>query len=82
MDLTIPLAGLNRASENLDSAASRIARDTVPTDEPPSDVIELSPAMIAMLEARNDYVANLRSAETMDETSRTLTDLFGVSRDR
>jgi hypothetical protein len=82
VDLTIPLAGLHRASENLDSAASRIARETVPSDEPPSDVIELSPAMIAMLEARNDYVANLRSAEAMDETSRTLTDLFGVSKDR
>ena len=82
MDLTIPLAGLNRASENFDSAASRIARAPVPTDEPPGDVIELSPAMIAMLEARNDYVANLRSAETMDETSRTLTDLFSVSKDR
>ena len=82
MDLTIPLAGLNRASENFDSAASRIARETVPTDEPPADVIELSPAMIAMLEARNDYVANLRSAETMDDTSRTLTDLFSVSKDR
>jgi hypothetical protein len=72
VDLTIPLAGLNRASANLDAAASRIAQAPLSTEEPPPDTIELSPAMVAMLEARNDYIANLRSAKTMDEIERTL----------
>ncbi len=74
VDLTIPLAGLNRAGANLDAAASRIAQAPLSIDGPPPDTIELSPAMVAMLEARNDYIANLRAAKTMDETQRTLLD--------
>lgn len=77
MDLTIPLNGLNRAGAALDRAASVLAQAPLSVQEPPRDVIELSPAMVAMLEARNSYIANLRAAKTMDEPQRVLLDQLG-----
>ena len=77
-DLSIPLGGMTRAAERVDSAASRIARATLPNDgSPPSDVVELSPAMVALLDARNDYLANIKSAKTVDETNQALLDAMG-----
>jgi len=72
VDLAIPLNGLNRAGAALDRAASCLAQAPLSVQEPPQDVIELSPAMVAMLEARNSYIANLRAAKSMDESQRLL----------
>jgi hypothetical protein len=74
-DLSIPLAGITRASERVDSAASHIARATAPPDEAaPGDVVELTPAMVALLEARTDYLANIKAAHVVDETNQSLLD--------
>jgi flagellar hook protein FlgE len=58
---------------NLDRAASRIAA----ISQPSSDTVDLSTEMVALIQARNDFGANVKAAQTMDEVSKSLLNIVG-----
>lgn len=73
--LSAPLEGLSRAQTSFDSAAAKIA---VSLDSPnPQDQVSLSDQMVALMQSRNDYEANLKSLQTGNQMQKTLLDLIG-----
>jgi flagellar hook-associated protein FlgK len=72
-----PLQGLTRAQESFDKAASDIARPLSVDAQSPQDLVSLSDSMVALLQARNDYQANLKSLQTSNEMSKKLIDMLG-----
>lgn len=79
MSLTpIGLEGLRRAEEKLEKTARELARLPLSaSDEAAEDRVSLSDSMIALLEARHSYEANLRMIETDEELTGRLIDLTG-----
>lgn len=73
IDFQTPLAGMNRASAKLDRAAARIAMAPVAS----GDSVDLSEEMIALMDARNNFEANVRSFQAEDRMTRTLLDIAG-----
>jgi hypothetical protein len=71
------LEGLGRAQASFDRAAGRIAQPISLAPENPQDQVSLSDAMVALMTARNDYEANLRTVRTADKMQKTLLDLLG-----
>ena len=67
VNLDTPLDGLTRAQAAFDQAASKVAQPAS-TDQNPQDQVSLGDAMVAMMQAANDYKANLKSLETSNET--------------
>lgn len=67
------LEGMARALERLQKTSERIARSGVPAQNGTEDVVDLSPELVAMLEARNAYEANLELTRAANEmAARTL----------
>lgn len=66
------LEGLERAQRRLDSVTTRIAR--LPN---PEDQVDLSAEVIALLDARHQFEANLRALEAADRMEESLLDVFG-----
>ncbi|MCC6292034.1 MAG: hypothetical protein IT164_05255 [Bryobacterales bacterium] len=79
MSLTpIGLEGLRRAEEKLEKTARELARLPMSaSDGAAADQVSLSDSMIALLEARHSYEANLRMIETDEELTGRLIDLTG-----
>ncbi len=81
MDLvSVALAGLNAANVQFEQAAAGVIRAATPPsspDAPAGDVLELSAAIVALMEARTNMEANVRVFQTADETTRSLIDVFG-----
>jgi hypothetical protein len=81
MNLTpIGLDGLKRAEEKLERTAKDLARFPSLSDAGTSttgDEVSLSDSIVALLEARNSYEANLKLISTEDELTRHTIDLFG-----
>jgi flagellar basal body rod protein FlgG len=89
MNLTpIGLDGLKRAEDKLEKAAKELSRlplsaglsdasgaAAVPTAL--ADEVSLSDSMVALLEARHSYEANLKLIETSDELTAHAIDLIG-----
>jgi flagellar hook-associated protein FlgK len=71
------LQGLGRAQASFDRAAQRIAQPISLVPENPQDQVSLSHEMVALISARNDYQANLRTLQTADKMQKTLLDLLG-----
>jgi flagellar hook-associated protein FlgK len=72
-----PLQGLTRAQESFDKAASDIARPQSGDQQTPQDQVSLSDSMVALMQARNDYEANLKSLETSNNMAKKLIDMLG-----
>ena len=72
-----PLQGLTRAQESFDKAASDIARPQSVDQQNPQDQVSLSDSMVALMQARNDYEANLKSLETSNNMAKKLIDMLG-----
>jgi len=70
IDLSAPLEGMMRAESKVMKVAARIAQ----TPEQ-GDAVDLSAEMVALLQARNDYSANVNVARTLDELSRKILDV-------
>lgn len=66
------LQGMQRAQEQLQAAAARIAD---PQQSP--DTVDLSAEVVAMLSARDNFMANVEAARTGDELQRALLNLVG-----
>ncbi|MGH9622349.1 MAG: hypothetical protein ACRD45_21920 [Bryobacteraceae bacterium] len=72
---TSPLSGMLAAQEQVGQAASRIAG--FPANSEGADSVDLSSEMIALLEARNDFAADVKAQEVMDDTTQSALDLVG-----
>ena len=71
------LEGLGRAQVSFDRAAQRIAQPISLSPENPQDQVSLSDELVALMTARNNYEANLRTVHTADNMQKTLLDLLG-----
>lgn len=76
VNLDTPLDGLARAQTAFDQAASKIAQP-LSVDQNPQDQVSLSDTMVAMMQAANDYKANLKSLETSNEMQKSLLNIIG-----
>ncbi len=69
------LQGLSRAENQLNQAAVDIAR--APVASSGEDVVDLSAAMVALLQSRNNFEANVKLLKTADEMDGTLLNIIG-----
>jgi len=72
-----PLQGLASAEASFNSAAEKINKSFVVDPQHPQDQVSLSDAMVALLNSKNDYEANLKSLKTSDEMTKRLLDVLG-----
>jgi flagellar basal body rod protein FlgC len=78
MDVSsIALQGLQQADVQLQSAAVNIANfgESTP-DGATLDVVDLSTAMVALMSAKVDFSANLKTLQTANEVQKSLLDLI------
>jgi len=71
------IEGLGRAQASFDRAAQRITQSISLSPENPQGQVSLSDEMVALIAARNNYEANLRTVHTADKIQKTLLDLLG-----
>ncbi len=70
MDVSaIALGGMTQAQDRLDTTARRLASD-------PVDTLDLSAEMLALIEARNQFAANAKVAETGDRMERSVLNIL------
>jgi hypothetical protein len=74
IDFTTPLQSMQTAMDLVSMAGSRIARAAQANS---GDGLELSPAVITRIEARNAVAANMTVSKTVDEMARTRIDVLG-----
>jgi flagellar hook protein FlgE len=78
MDLSISLAGMQRASASVDQSAKRIASSTLsPSVSPPVDIVDLSAEMLALMQAKNAFTANVNMARTTPDMEQSLLNMLG-----
>jgi len=75
--LTGPIQGLASAEASFNSAAEKISKSFVVDPQNSQDQVSLSDAMVALLNSKNDYEANLKSLQTGNQMQKTLPDLIG-----
>ena len=75
VSLDTPLQGLSSAQEAFDQAASKVAQPIQP-NQPQQDQVSLSDAMVSMLQAANDYKANLKSLEVSNDMQKSLLNIL------
>lgn len=68
----IALGGMEQAAARLDRTATRLAKVADPTD-----TVDLSAEMVALMQARNDFAVNAKVLKTADEMSKTLVEMLG-----
>jgi flagellar hook-associated protein FlgK len=73
--LPAALEGLRRAEGRLESAARRIAV-SADLERAAADRVDLSEEFVALIQARNAFVANLRAVQAGDELARHTIDLL------
>ena len=69
-----PLEGIRVQTDRLHLAAARLANAGGMEN---GDQVDLSAELIALLVARNGVAANVKAAQAVHETSRTVLDLLG-----
>lgn len=82
IDFSIPLAGLSAAEGNLNRTAANIANFGA---SPPNsvqtasggDTVDLSTDMVALIEARNNFAANVKTVQTEDQMTQSLLKIVG-----
>lgn len=72
-----PLQGLSTAEASFNSAAEKISKSFVVDPHNPQDQVSISDAMVALLNSKNDYEANLKSLKTGNEMTKRLLDVLG-----
>jgi flagellar hook protein FlgE len=73
IDFSIPLAGLNAAEGRLNRTAANIANFAGSQQVAPGgDTVDLSSDMVALIEARNNFAANVKTVQTEDQMTQTL----------
>ncbi len=69
------LEGLSKASDRVQQAASAIAQSADPSSG--GDVVDLSTAIVGLLQGKNDFAANIKAIQAQDEIQQTTLNLFG-----
>jgi len=75
--LSTPLQGLSRAEASFDRAAQNVSKSFTAAPQNPQDQVSLSDSMVSLLNAKNDYEANLKSLKVSDEMTTKLLDILG-----
>ncbi len=73
--MKVSLEGLAQAEALLDRSAQRIARSTF--NATGEDTVSLSDEMVALIEARTGFQANVKAVQTADEMNKSLLLWFG-----
>jgi len=78
MDISnVALDGLHRAEVKLEKAATRIASFRADSSGGANtDIVDLSAEMLALMSAKSEFSANLKSLETAGEEQTRLIDLM------
>lgn len=71
-----PIQGMQAAQLQVEQAASRIASFPASATAG-SDSVDLSAEMIALLEGSNNFAANVKAQEVMDQTTQGAFNLVG-----
>ncbi|MBS1856066.1 MAG: flagellar hook protein FlgE [Acidobacteria bacterium] len=71
--LSTAFSGLDAAQRKVESVARRIARP----ETNGGDTQELSSAMVALLDAKNQFAANTKVVRTADDMQKRLLDMLG-----
>ena len=74
IDFSTPLAGLNTATASLNKVAKNIANYG---GSPTGDSADLSGDAVALLQAKNDFVANLKVVQTEDQLTKSAFSILG-----
>jgi hypothetical protein len=73
----IALSGLDRASAAFDQSARAIATaGTAAPESAPVDTVDLATAVVGMVQAREDFGANIQALRTADEMQRQVLDIL------
>jgi len=72
---TTALEGLKRSEQQLNQAATQVARAFVP--QPAQDTVDLSSAAVAVLQAKNNFEANTKLIKIADQMDQTLINVVG-----
>jgi flagellar basal body rod protein FlgC len=79
--LSIALAGVQAANALFEQAAAGVIRAATPPASPQTaagaDTVDLSAAMVSLLQARTSMEANVRAFQTADEMTRRVLDVLG-----
>jgi hypothetical protein len=73
IDFSTPLAGLNAATASLNKVAENVAS----YGGNAGDSVDLSSNAVALLQAKNDFVANLKVAQTEDQLTKSTLSILG-----
>jgi flagellar basal body rod protein FlgC len=78
VSLNTPLQGIEQAQDAFDQAASKVVQATTPTQPQAAqqDQVSLSDAMVSMLQASNDYQANLKSEQVSNDMQKSLLNIL------
>ena len=76
VSLSAPLEGLSCAETSVDRAA-RVAPPVSPDSRVLQDQVSLSDQAVALMQARNDFEANLKTLRDSFQMQRTLPDMIG-----
>jgi hypothetical protein len=77
ISFTAPLQGMTQAEDQFNVAAGRIAQSVSDPGSPATgDAIDLSAEMVALMQSRNDFAANVQVAHVTDQMTRATIDLF------
>ena len=73
IDFSTPLAGMNATADSLNRVAANIANIG---GSPAGDSVDLSADAVAMIEAKNDFAANVQVVHTADQMTRALLNIL------
>jgi len=81
VQLSVPLAGLQRAAAAVDESARRIAgagpvASGTASGQAPSDIVDLSAEMVALMQSKNAFAANANLAHAEDEMTQSLLNIL------
>jgi flagellar hook protein FlgE len=74
IDFSTPLAGLNAATTSLNKVAANIANYG---GSPTGNSVDLSADAVALIQAKNDFAANINVAKTEDQLTKSLLSILG-----
>jgi len=72
-----PAQGLASAEASFNSAAQKISQSFAVNPQNPQDQVSISDAMVALVNSKNDYEANLKSLGVSNEMTKRLLDVLG-----
>jgi len=77
IDFSTPLAGMNAAETSLNRTADNIANFGGSPQNTSGDTVDLSTDMVNLIQAQNDFAANIKSVQTEDQMTQALLNIVG-----